>query len=86
MYLTYLRTELGIKRVGEGVLLSCDNQSSMKIAQNHVFHKRSEHIRYHFIQEKVESGEVVLHFIGTKLMAADQLTKHMRVQVLVGRR
>ena len=70
------------------MLLLCDNQSSMKIAQNPVFHKRSKHIaiRYHFIQEKVESGEVVLQFFGTKLMAADQLTKHVGVQVLVARK
>ena len=30
----------------------------------------------------MESGEVVLQFIGTKLMAADQMTKHVGVQVL----
>ena len=66
------------------MLLLCDNQSSMKIAQNPVFHKRSKHIAiwYHFIREKVESGEVVLQFIGTKLMVADQMTKHVGVQVL----
>ena len=84
LYLAYLQAELGIEGAGEGVLLLCDNQSSMKIAQNPVFHKRSKHIaiRYHFIREKVESGEVVLQFIGTKLMAADQMTKHVGVQVL----
>ena len=88
LYLAYLQAELEIEGAGEGVLLLCDNQSSMKIAQNPVFHKRSKHIaiRYHFIQEKVESGEVVLQFFGTKLMAADQLTKHVGVQVLVARK
>ena len=56
----------------------------MKIAQKRVFNKRGKHvaIRYHFIREKVESGEFVLQFIGTKLMAADQMTKHVGVQVL----
>ena len=85
MYLSYLQTDLGINGDGEDVLLLCDNHSSMKIAQNTVFHRRSKHIviRYHFIGEKVESGEVVLQFIGTKLMAADQLTKHVGVQVVV---
>ena len=85
LYLAYLQAELGIEGAGEGVVLLCDNQSSMKISQNPVFHKRSKHIaiRYHFIREKVESGKVVLQFIGTKLMAADQLTKHVGVQFLV---
>ena len=66
-------------------MLLCDNHSSMKIAQNPVFHKRSKKIaiRYHFIRKMVESGEVVLQFIGTKMMAADQLTEHVGVQVLV---
>ena len=57
----------------------------MKIAQNPVFHKRSKHIsiRYHFIREKVESGEMELQFVRTNEMAADQLTKNVGVQVLV---
>ena len=65
------------------MLLLCDNQSSMKIAQNPVFHKRSKHIaiRYHFIREKV-SGEMELQFVRTKAMAADQLTKNVGLQVL----
>ena len=37
LYLTYLLAELGIEGAGEGVLLLCDNQSSMKIAQNPIF-------------------------------------------------
>ena len=40
-------------------------------------------IRYHFIREKVESGEIELQFVRTKEMAADQLTKNVGVQVLV---
>ena len=69
---------------GHGVLLLCDNQSSIKIAQNPVFHKRSKHIaiRFHFIRERVESSEILLQFVRTKDMAADQLTKHVGLQVL----
>ena len=73
---------------GLGVLLLCDNQSSMKIAQNLVFRKRSKHIaiRYHFIWEKVESEEMELQFVRTKAMAANQLTKNVGLQVLVVRK
>ena len=54
----------------------------MKIAQNHVFHKRGKHIaiRYHFIREKVGSGEMKLQFVRTK---ADQLPENVGLQVLV---
>ena len=85
LYLQQLQEELGIDHEGLGVLLLCDNQSSMKIAQNPVFHKRSKHIaiRYHFIREKVKSGEMELQFVRTKAMAADQLTKNVGLQVLV---
>ena len=84
-YLQQLQVELGIDHEGLGVFLLCDNQSSMKIAQNLVFHKRSKHIaiRYHFIQEKVKSGKMELHFVRTKAMAADQLTKNVGLQVLM---
>ena len=60
-----------------GTLLLSDNQSSIKVAKNSVFHKRSKHIaiRFHFIRENVESGKMSLEFIRTLAMAADQLNK-----------
>ena len=80
-----LQVGLGIDREGLGVLLLCDNQSSIRIAQYPVFHKRSKHIaiRYHFIREKVEGGGMELQFVRTKEMAADQLTKNAVMQILV---
>ena len=42
LYLQQLQVELGINHEGLGVLLLCDNQSSMKIAQNPVFHKAKQ--------------------------------------------
>ena len=44
LYLHELRVEMGVEHEGLGVLLLCDNQSSVKISQNHVFHKCSKHI------------------------------------------
>ena len=84
MYLRQLQTEMQVDESEQGVLLLCDNQSTMKIAQNPVFHKRSKHIaiRYHFIREKVELGEINLQFVRTEDMAADQLTKNVGVQIL----
>ena len=86
LYLSQPQSEMGVIGDGHGVLLLCDNQSSIKIAQNPVFHKGSKHIatRFHFIRERVESGEIMLQFVRTKVMAADQLTKHVGLQVLMG--
>ena len=85
LYLTMLQSEMGVKPEEGGTLLLVDNQSSIKLAKNPVFHKRSKHIaiRFHFIREKVESGEMSLEFVRTHAMAADQLTKHVGVKVLV---
>ena len=84
LYLTMLQAEMGIDRKEGGTLLLVDNQSSIKLAKNPVFHKRSKHIaiRFHFIREKIVSGEMDLEFVRTLAMAADQLTKHVGVKVL----
>jgi hypothetical protein len=41
----------------------CDNQSSIKLTQNLVFHARTKHIKvyYHFIREKMLSKEIYLN-------------------------
>ena len=76
--------EMGVNPGESGTLLLVDNQSSIKLAKNPVFHKRNKHIaiRFHFIREKVENGEFSLEFVRTLSMAADQLTKHVGVKVL----
>lgn len=65
------------------MLLLCDTASYMNIAHNPVFHKCSKDtaIQYHFIREKMESGEMKLHFVRTKAMQANQLTKSVDLQV-----
>ena len=84
LYLRMLQEEMGVKPEEGGTLILVDNQSSIKLAKNPVFHKRSKHIaiRFHFIREKVENGEMDLEFVRTLAMVADQLTKHVGVKVL----
>ena len=73
LYLRMLQTEMGVNPGESGTLLLVDNQSAIKLAENPVFHKRSKHIaiRFHFIREKVENGEISLEFVRTLSMAAD---------------
>jgi len=56
-----------------------DNQAAIFIATNAVQEKRTKHIdiRYHYIREVVEQGEVALFFIPTDKNPADMLTKNL---------
>lgn len=61
------------------VVLYIDNKSAIDLAKNPVFHGRSKHIdiRYHFIRECVERGEIILRHVNTNEQRADVLTKAM---------
>ena len=54
-----------------------DNTGCIALSRNPVQHKRSKHIsiRYHWIRERVQSGELKLAKIDTKLNTADIFTK-----------
>ena len=59
------------------VRISCDNLSSIRLAENHVFHARTKHIEvhYHYIREKVLEGEMIMVPTKTEEQIADILTK-----------
>lgn len=59
------------------VVLYIDNKSTIDLAKNPVFHGRSKHIdvRYHFIRECIERGEIIVRHVSSEYQRADILTK-----------
>jgi len=57
--------------------LLINNQSAIAIAKNPEFHDQTKHINiyYHFLQHKVESGDIILDYMPTNDQSADVLTK-----------
>ena len=66
------------KLLEEGpIKLVCDSTSAIAIALNIVNHKRIKHIkiRYHFIREKIEEGEIRMVHCSSKDQLADIFIK-----------
>ena len=57
--------------------LLTNNESTLKLANNLKFHKRSKYINitYHFIKEAISNNKVELLYINTKRQLADGFTK-----------
>ncbi|XP_019176083.1 PREDICTED: uncharacterized protein LOC109171511 [Ipomoea nil] len=71
-----LLRELGL-HTGDPATLWCDNLGETYLAANSVFHARTKHVEidFHFVRDKVSSGEFVVNFISTKDQLADIFTK-----------
>ena len=54
-----------------------DNNSAITLMKNLVFHGHSNHIdiKYHFIRQCVERGQIIVKRVGTNEQRADSLTK-----------
>jgi hypothetical protein len=70
-------TDYGLKY--DHIPIYCDSQSAIAIAVNSVNHSRSKHIdvRYHFLKDHIEKGDIELYFVGTDLQLADLFTKSL---------
>ncbi|GJV14657.1 putative RNA-directed DNA polymerase [Tanacetum coccineum] len=75
LWLKRFLQELGFKQQRYAVL--CDNQSTIHLAKNSMFHKRTKHIdiRYHWIRDAIEDGMIELNKVHTDDNASDMLTK-----------
>jgi hypothetical protein len=54
-----------------------DNQSTITLSKNPVFHEGSKHIdvRYHYILECINEGRIIIDYTATKEQLADIMTK-----------
>jgi hypothetical protein len=61
----------------EPTTVLCDNNSSIMLSMNHVFHKKTKNndTRYHFIRELVNDKEISLEFYRSKKQIAGIVTK-----------
>ncbi|XP_019199804.1 PREDICTED: uncharacterized protein LOC109193402 [Ipomoea nil] len=68
--------ELGLHS-GKPATLWCDNLGATYLAANPVFHARTKHVEidYHFVRDKVASGDFIVSFVSTKDQLADIFTK-----------
>lgn len=59
------------------ITVFCDNQISVHLAKNNVYHERSKHIDVilHFVREIVLASEVKLEKVPTEDNPSDILTK-----------
>ena len=67
--------EFGVEQ--RTIPIGCDNSGAISLAKHQVFHERSKHIdvRYHFVREEIEKGNIVVFKVNTADNPADMLTK-----------
>jgi hypothetical protein len=60
-------------------IINCDNTSAISYTKNDTNHSRTRHIdiRFHFVKEYVETGDLIVKYIPTDDQLADILTKNL---------
>jgi hypothetical protein len=61
----------------KSVPLMCGSSNVIWLAQNPIFHRRAKHIkvRYHFLRDHVEKGDIVTKYSDTGRQLVDIFTK-----------
>jgi hypothetical protein len=77
IWLRRLFGELKLQNLQVPTIIRGDNQGSLNLAHNPVYHGRTKHVevRHHFIREKILSKEISLEFVPTGEQLADVFTK-----------
>ncbi|GJY02320.1 retrovirus-related pol polyprotein from transposon TNT 1-94 [Tanacetum coccineum] len=64
----------------EDVPVLCDNKGAIDLSKNPVLHSRTKHIkiRYHFLRDNVQKGNISIEKVSSKDNIADILTKPLK--------
>ena len=75
LWMTYTMSDFGEEC--SQVPLFCDSTNAISVAKNPVLHSKTKHIevRYHFLRDKVEKGNISLSYVPTQDQLADIFTK-----------
>lgn len=81
LWISNLLHELSLK-VTQQPILFCDNVGATYLSVNLVFHSRMKHLAmdYHFVRQRVQSGELKVSYVPTKDQLADGFTKPLSRQ------
>lgn len=84
IWLRRLLNDIGFGQKGS-TILNVDNQGAIKLIHNPELHKRTKHIdvRYHFIREKVNGGEIKINYLKSEEQLADLFTKALPKQTFL---
>jgi hypothetical protein len=71
------------QRQEEPTPIYCENNSTITLSKNHVFHQKRKHIdtRYHFIREFVNKGDIYLEPCKSQDQLVDIFTKPLAIDV-----
>jgi len=89
VWLHWLLADIGVS-FSHPTPMYCDNQSSIQIAHNSVFHERTNHIEIdsHLTRHHLKHGTIALPFVPSSLQIADLFIKAhsiSRFRFLVGK-
>jgi hypothetical protein len=76
VWLRWLLADMGVL-FSHSTPMYCENQSSIQIAHNSVFHKRTKHIEidYYLTRHHLKHDTITLPFVSSSLQIADFCTK-----------
>ena len=82
IWLRLLLKDLHILDGDQPMVIREDNTACMAYAKNPMDYKKSKHIdvKYHFVRERIASGEIILEYVASADQLADILTKPMDFQ------